>query len=637
MPRLMSSRVNEIIQKRCSHLNAESAIRDASRNATDPAQGTNDAGDGLRGRASITSILSPSPTATPSAKNEAEDVFPPRGAQDAADRHWIGDMNPESILLAATSPESLKRGDELGFWVSSPRNGTHLRSKLSLRQPRSNRLCFSDPLIQQVLLPYLEDQCLSCLPPQEDLAVLCKIYQTTIHGLFPVVVEVDAFDTSAIKDPAAVLIKQSICLSACKERQAAQHLRLPPDTSIVRQQGEFTRQVSSAMRTIIDLGLVTDKRVLTQVYCLMSLFGENVDNGDTPSQYASRAINCLYSLAIQIIGCAGPSCGAVVGDENTPAGQQTVEEPGKGRPKASSNSRLFCCCWALDRINAALHGRAVIMHERDWTRDLQRSIEAQSPSFQLFLRLAQVFDTVIDLFRPGNRSAMRSWEHSFPDFEQLVVASDASRVEMSSLATLEVLYHSAAILSHRTRSMDYGARSSASYNRRTHSASRITTIVGEEFKDRLSMFPTTPYAVSLCLSVGYSELRHSKIPLHQARARNQLLANCKILKTYGDAFPSALRTAEMAEQLVHEVDRAVSAAAGNPIPANASDTVQEQGEQAASQIANGATPIADAAFPFDIQDFDVFDHFDPAFDLATIDNAFVGNLDPSLPTSFNFV
>lgn len=503
----------------------------------------------------------------------------------------------------------------------------------------SKRLCFSDPLIQQVLLPYLEDQCLLSLPPEADLAVLCRIYQSTVHPIFPVIVEDDAFNPSLVSDPVSVIIKQSVCLAACKDKDAAPHLRLPPDTATLQTLEDFSRKITSAMRTIIDLGLVTDKRVLTQVHCLMSLFVENIDNGDTLAQHAARAVTSMYSLAVQITGCAGPSCG--VPADNTNGNAQPVKEPVK--PLASPNSRLFCCCWALDRINASLHGRAVIMHERDWTRDLQNSIESQAPAFQLLLRLVQIFDNVIDFYRPGNRAAMKGWEHDFPDFEHLVVASDASRVEMPLLATLEVFYHSIAVLSHRTRSMDYSARSSASYLRRNHSAGRITTIVGEEFKNQLPMFPTIPYAVGLCVSVGYNELRHSKVPLHQARARNQLLANCKILKEFGKAFWTASATADLAEQLVHEVDRAVFAAAGNGNHANEQVSNSEQNHAATivpvtdPVINTESIEMLEPVFPTDLEDFDVFDHFDPAFDLTTIDNAFIGNLDPSFPTSFNVV
>jgi hypothetical protein len=123
------------------------------------------------------------------------------------------------------------------------------------------------------------------------------------------------------------------------------------------------------------------------------------------------------------------------------------------------------------------------------------------------------------------------------------------------IATLETFYHAVAILSCRGESRDLAARSSSAQVRQSLSAARITSIAGQEFHDQLSMIPIVPYAVSLSLSVAYQNLRHTKVPMYQERARGQIQANCDLLRELGNIFWSASLMADMGEEIVREMDR----------------------------------------------------------------------------------
>jgi len=51
-------------------------------------------------------------------------------------------------------------------------------------------------------------------------------------------------------------------------------------------------------------------------------------------------------------------------------------------------------------MNAAFNGRPVLMHERDLRKDLTCCFEEQEPCFRVFLKVIELLDKVIDLYRP---------------------------------------------------------------------------------------------------------------------------------------------------------------------------------------------------------------------------------------------
>lgn len=557
---------------------------------------------------------------------------PSTSDQETPGRRFIGDLNPEGLLLAAASPENVtsgSTGDNIGIWMTDSRtDGTpKLHSRLSLKQPRSDLLHFADPLIQKLLLPYLEDQCLSLLPDVADLDALHKIYLAKIHPIFPVI-EFNTLLAREASETGAILLNQAICLAASAHSCSEAHLRLGSEMRSLSHE-EFSRRITSAMRMIIDLGLVVNKRDLIQGLALLSLFAQGADGGDFAVQFCSRAVCHVHSLGIHVAG--------------------------RGQSEDSTEAeRLFLCVWVLDRLNAAFHGRAELLHERDWTWNMDVAIKHQEPCFQVFLRTIRLFDHVIELYRPANGDALASWDHDFPDFEELVIASNGARVGMPLLATVELFYHSVAILSHRKKALEEATRSSASFVRQNLSAAKIVSIIGNEFKDELSLLPVVPYALSLALSLAYRELRCSKVAINQARARRQLQESKELLRKLGAVFWSASSMADTAEHLIQEMDRVVTSVNPNHLP-GISEGVKQNGQAVPTNEADAprasSTPRLMEDNTFDVhaadfasfdpssfintQDFDIFSHFDPNFDLAAVDSALCGNLDLSFPTIFD--
>jgi Fungal specific transcription factor domain len=466
---------------------------------------------------------------------------------------FIGDLNPEGIFLAATSPSVTTGADQaerIGVWLTERLSKSQGDARPLPNQAETSLFYGFDPLVQKVMIPLLVEECLSLLPPQPELEKLCSIYFEKHHPIFPIIDE-HAFRTMDPTDPASVLLKQGMCLVASLNLSAKGYLRVPK-TSSLSSPREFGRRLSAAMKTSIELGLVTKKVVIIQALALLSLFIDGPNGGDLSSQFCARAVHYVHSVGLHI-------------------------QPQRQGQDDQYAETLLCCIWALDRLNAALHGRPVLMHERDMGKDLDACFQTQNACFRLFLRIVVLLDKVIGLYRPSNDRNF-GLQAEFPLFEELLEDVGGSQIPtpllskrgspqlsfiydmFSSLthnppATIETLYHAIAILSCRAKFPSEPHFSSTSYLRQNHSATQITSIVGDSSRKHLSWFPFVPYAVSLSLSVAYREMRHSRIPMYRARARSAMIRNCDILQDIEDVSWSASMMAEMGKATLKEMDR----------------------------------------------------------------------------------
>ena len=301
------------------------------------------------------------------------------------------------------------------------------------------------------------------------------------------------------------------------------------------------------------------------------------------------------------------------------------------------------------------------MHERDFGHDMKKCIAEQEPAFQLMLRIVDLLDRVISLYRPTNEINGDFHDEAFPAFEKLLDESGAHRIKSHLTATIETFYHSVAILSCQSQSVDReglkASTNTAANLRQTLSASRVTFIIGKEFRGQLSLLPFVPYSLSLALRVSYRELRTSKVPLFRARARRQMLEQCKLLRQLGDIFWSAIFIVELSEQTIREMDKVTfnivnhqqreqsskqhpqhaqvdeqhKQAAAYPEVSTNGDAHYEDAEATNSWQISGAemAPLPSTYDPnnFNLSltdymaEFDVFQHFDPRIDLDNIDAA----------------
>lgn len=240
-------------------------------------------------------------------------------------------------------------------------------------------------------------------------------------------------------------------------------------------------------------------------------------------------------------------------------------------------------------------------------------------------------------------------------------------------ATVETLYHSVAMLSHRCNSLQHPDRSSVSYLRANLSVPRLISIMRTKFGgSSLSSFPFIPYALSHALRVSYRELRFSRIPLHRSIARDQLLGICDLLGHFTKIYGFVRRLVTLAVKTVEEMDRVAASVlqARHDGREGSAQTVEPNHEEGihsgstrqrsaasrsgpsspdvqveSSESHNANVAAAERSHPLSIPRYDatqysaksfdsiyqipdmpdLFEHFDPGFNLDAVDYALVQN------------
>lgn len=353
---------------------------------------------------------------TDSSYRDQPHVAASNSPQSNAPKHqssrFVGDLNPEGMFLEATASTSARassqKGD-VGIWLSSGAFGSTGQSSqfITSRPP---------PLMDRFLLPFVREHCLSCLPPPEDLARLKHCYVKKVHAIFPVI-PISDLDSNT-DHPCNVLLRQLICLAAAADPELTEHFRLQNRGPGLLSPQDFSHSLSSSIRAILETSLITDRVLHIQALIMLSLYTQPTcaEEADLPAQLGGRAIHHIQTLGLHLLRYDAPNCDDL---EN-----------------------LFCCVWALDRINAAEYGRPCLIHERDVGADLEACIRKRPPCFRLFLSVVQWLDQVIDLYRPGP-SAEASGTTRFayidlPVLEAMIVNAGALKVPSSLIGQCKV-------------------------------------------------------------------------------------------------------------------------------------------------------------------------------------------------------
>lgn len=485
--------------------------------------------------------------------------------------------------------------------------------------------------MDRFLLPFVREHCLSCLPPSQDLTQLRNAYRRKVHPIFPVLSLPDLDNN--LDQPGSVVLAQLVCLAAAADPELTRHFRLQNRGPGLLSPLDFSQSLSSAVRAILETSLITDRVLHIQALIMLSLYTQPTcaEEADLPAQLGGRAIHHIQTLGLHLLRYDAPNCHDL---EN-----------------------LFCCVWALDRINAAEYGRPCLIHERDIGADLEACIRKRPPCFRLFLSVVQWLDQVIELYRPGPSAEVSGLEKiayiDLPVLEAMIVDADALKVPSSLIATIETFYHGVIILSCRLpRPGTVPAASTlpppSANARRSLAAERIACAVP---RDDLSPMPFIPYSVSLALSVEYRKMRHSRLPMFRARAMSSFKRNCEMLRKYGRHFWSANVVASLGERVLKEVERAAttlttreqsphapdgrsrSTSAGFQ-PANVRRGEMQTDNPAATTSAYGFDNAVDFSLIDAISGQDVFGHIDPSFNLDAVDDALEANLDIGLPLNW---
>ncbi|KAI7777794.1 hypothetical protein LA080_003071 [Diaporthe eres] len=721
-------------KKRCSHVSDTPGPRffaDASHPQSiyahlrpDPQQPEGPGGSSNRSGTLPNSPESPEQTSGASSAREVASQLIELSAS-----RFVGDLSPESIFIEAASKiardPSRRNPSDIGTWLPArrsddERDARREQSSVSTQghEPAGSNRADDGPVSfrtlsgrvastgnpdHQVDGPQSSDvveipkppQGPTVYPPDEDYEHICAIYLDRFQPMWPILKVADVHASRRPRCVKDIIFRQVISIATCVEPSAANYLRLEPGGPVLPFP-EFQRPLAKSALSFLDEQVLADRTDHIRALLLLFFYQPaRASELDLPSLIFSQASHYAATIGIHLVGSGAQ-------DE-----------------RSKEAETLYCALWALDRMNAAFHGRPCLLHDRDTDRDLDECIAAQEePGFRLLLSVCVMLDKVICLYRPrskGDETVV------LPVFESMIMDAGADKAAPWMHSSVEIFYHAISVLSCRQPSSAFAPSAPDQAHlphpninaRRSLSADRIVDAVSFALSfpaspDRITVVPFVPYALALSLSVSYRKMRYSKIPLYRLRGKTRFKEVVALLRKLGDTFTCARVNAGLGEAILQEMDKtakglvssgaAVVAASANgatPSPTDARPASrralpaevtlgnkrnvyvreadrQQPGSAAATprSIQAGQSPLQQLPTPNlqqgqgrpspaplattpgpgavvaqqpgtsqplpatalgDMLDVDIFGHFDPGFDLNTVDAALSANLDMGFP------
>lgn len=220
---------------------------------------------------------------------------------------------------------------------------------------------------QQIKFPVL-----ALLPPKQSQVKLVDIYFHRIHPVLPLVDENDTL-SKFTNGTLSIPLLQSICLVASKDRRAAPLLYLGLGRALLPLE-KFSHLIYKDILENIPRREERQRITTIQILALLSLHEWGPYGSEDSSSCLARAIHHAQTIGLHL--------------------RKPDREPG------SSLDALFWCLWCLDRWNAAIHGRPVIIHGRDIGQEVADVVPSFKPPFRISLLLARQLSQVIDCYRP---------------------------------------------------------------------------------------------------------------------------------------------------------------------------------------------------------------------------------------------
>lgn len=508
-------------------------------------------------------------------------------ARQAPPSRFIGYLSPEAVMSGhIREPIS---GEKVGGWVpaADEAEGSNTEQDQDGTSPNVISPGTEESLIHNALQAYLDAVGVATVPDARSVDVLLGIYFEYVHPLLPLVDQKTFYDRKHAGTGSRMLM-QAICLVASRHEGISHHLYLANNPNLLPPR-QFAKKLYTAIVAGLNANLEKDRITVIQVLTLISLHSEGIDGADQASMHLVQAIHHAHTMGLQF-------------------GRQQNNE------KSEAMEKLFWCLWALDKMNATIHGRPQYMHERDnqlenWTAKPER----RRTPFAIWLVLAAILDSVIELYRPNCDPAITGLEESFPGFEDIIgeigdqlkgpivgmyeaipyvstwtlrphssgefdaisicwrlfpssfvaccLLSMTENLTCSHLpAALELFYHAVAMASHKSRSITDPVRSTPSSVRQSLSAVRVISILSNEFPSDLPPLPIVPYSLALAMTVAYRQFRRSKLQGHKNRAKEDLKSCCNLLDKLRATWWSAGCMADLGFAALAQAERASAAA-----------------------------------------------------------------------------
>lgn len=472
--------------------------------------------------------------------------------------NFLGYLNPEAVLREQVNHERGKSNHSptipsIGQWVDGHEAGRSPTSqpgqpKVRLDETTQQSDATQEAAVQKALITYLEAVGVAIVPPKEHQEVLLDIYFTYVHPLLPIV-DQNLFTRWYREGKEPRMLLQAICIVASKHAEAADHLLLGTDTRVLGPR-DFSQRLYNAIIAGIEAKLEKNRVILIQVLALISLHCEGPDGAEQASMHLAQAIHHAHTFGLQF----GHQWKGQKSDS-----QENLED-------------LFWCLWSLDKINACMNGRPLLMHDRDnGLTKLPQDPEKRSSPFGVWLQIAEMLDRVIDFYRPGRSPEETGWEtDDFLGFEEMV-GDGEDKLDGPIMSgyhpagfniqiliypgLLSLFHHAMCMASHKSLSINNPVKSTPSYVRQSLSATRVISLLSTEPPETLPPLPLVPYALSLALSVVYRHFRSRRLKVHIKRATDELKTCVMLLNRLRNAWWSAGTMADLGTAVLNNADR----------------------------------------------------------------------------------
>ncbi|KAK5083650.1 hypothetical protein LTR05_006154 [Lithohypha guttulata] len=475
-------------------------------------------------------------------KDTAEKVLPQLSHKEPV--KFVGDLNPESVLTDLTQrSKDSPRYSRVGIWVeqsrleqeqfrrqqeAAARNGiannadaSDITAKKQAAVHRYSKVERGRRTLTGHQKNYLQAVGALRVLPKATQDALVTTYVACIDPLFPVIACKKLLQDYT-NGEASVFLIQAICLVACKTQEAVPYLRLYEDGPLM-DPIPFARALHTGLDAAMKADLEADRFTKVQILTLMSLHNDGPGGIEESSLHLVMAIHDAQTTGLHI---------------NTP-----------GRTPNDEQAMLWWTLWTLDKFNACLGGRPLMIAERDIDID-RPSVEpnARSQTMAVWLEMGNLLDRVIEYYRPGVDLDTAGWEDEFPSFQDLTQNCAVNLLGDSQRNLLEIAYNIIGILSCRA-----GGPTSRSYQRRIVAADRIQKLTARGRQAHLPPIPLVPYAISLSLTVAYRGLRdgHSD----PVKAQADLASRCDILESLNKTWWTADAMAKLGRKALKSLQQ----------------------------------------------------------------------------------
>ncbi|KAJ5951801.1 uncharacterized protein N7479_010214 [Penicillium vulpinum] len=458
---------------------------------------------------------------------------------------FVGDLNPESLIRERLDePTGSPLRDRIGLWISSSAaQKAKLRKLQGVQrgQTTTEEYVANSPaqtaINGQAIASLLHQRFAAGMQACEQLPLrtrqsLSAIYFSKVNHIVPIV-DRDFIQAQA-EGLASVFLENAICLAAAKTHASNPYLRLVSGGPILPSR-QFCSQIYKGLVVAMDTELEPDRLTRIRILALMSLHCEGLEGAEAASLHLCQAIHQAQTVGLHL-----------------------------GRPNQTSTdslTKLFWCLWTLDKMHASIGGRPVLLADRD-IGVVKPSVGTQTSrgAFEVWLAVSDLLATVISFYRPSAETTS-GWEEGFPAFEDIVGEDTQDDLDF---ATLELYYHSVAILSCRYKPTENIDNTRLSSVRQGLAAVRIHSIVASECGNELPPLPIVPYSVTLSMGVSYRQLRSSRLITHLNRAKASLEACRSVLDNLSPYWYSAEAMARLGQKALYQIQGKPQSSRTNP-------------------------------------------------------------------------